>query len=138
MRTVFAAILPMQLALAGKLRVTMTTFSVTRSSRTQCCGTVGFGQLIESILADFFHLWSARAVHRRVQPLAPGWNIAYWVCSAPQAQARCWSLRTRVPRDARLSVLSIADYDPFLPGGATRRSTVLALFATPTIHVELH
>ena len=140
-----AAILPMQLALAGKQRSTDSTVDTVAAHYAALLRHRPVSaSLIEGILADYFDL------PIRVEQFVGGYDqlgkgehcILGMQCATLGAGAvlgeRVRERHTRV----RLHVgpLSIDDYERFLPDapGAAALKQMLLLFATPTIQFELH
>jgi type VI secretion system protein ImpH len=137
-----AAILPMQLALAGKKISAGDDESIAHYGALLRHRTVSAG-LIEGILADYFDLpVRLEQFVGRYDRLGNGELCLLGVQSATLGEGAVLGERVHEHHThARLHIgpLPIADYENFLPGapGAAALRQVLALFATPTIRFEL-
>jgi type VI secretion system protein ImpH len=143
-----AAILPMQLALAGQKAARDDDDIVSDAVVAHYAALLRHrpvsASLIESILADFFHL------PIRLEQFIGAYDRLHQdercmlgvQCATLSAGAVLGERVRECHTRARLHVgpLAIADYERFLPGGAAaaQLKQLLALFATPTIHFELH
>lgn len=143
-----AAILPMQLALAGQKAARDDDGIVSDAVAAHYAALLRHrpvsASLIESILTDFFKL------PIRLEQFVGSFDRLHQdelcmlgvQCATLSAGAVLGERVRECHARARLHVgpLSITDYERFLPGGAAaaQLKQLLALFATPTIHFELH
>jgi type VI secretion system protein ImpH len=137
-----AAVLPMQLALAGRKASTRDDDAIAHYAALLRHRAVS-ADLIESVLADYFELpIRVEQFVSRYDRLGNGERCLLGVQSATLGEGAVLGERVH-ERHTRARVhigpLSIADYENFLPGapGAAALNQLLALFATPTIRFEL-
>lgn len=143
-----AAILPMQLALAGKKTAREDDGVFSDAVAAHYAALLRHrpvsASLIEGILAEYFDL------PVRLEQFVASYDRLHQgevcllgvQCATLSAGAVLGERVRECHTRARLHVgpLSIEDYDRFLPGGAgaVALKHLLALFTTPTIHFELH